>query len=565
MAQEIEIGELVTRIKADASQLERELKRVSGITKKQADDIADSFGGLKEQLRELVPALTVAAFVEFGRRAVEAASHIQDLSQRIGFAASTLSALEAPLAKTGADLDSFAGSINLMNNLLGEAAKGNQEAVRAFDDLGLSVRKLQQMSPEQQFYAVIDALAKLETQYEQTNAGRAIFGRGWASLIPLVKESNGALGEHIEKQKELGEALSDEKIERISRFGNAMKEAGLETRDAWLEAFAAVLKVSDYIADNFGEGSKGAFVLAKVGNVPTYGKRPATPNSPDTFTIPGGMSYAPEMSFPGSTKPDAHGGNQDLLKDKNDKKIEAEDYDTLTNSVDDYIRKLDQENELLQMNERERAGMQAVYEAQNDAIKEGNLLSPREIDYIKQKAEANFDLKQKLDDVDTANRRMRENLVDGLNDIVLHFNSASDAADRFFENIASQIITKKITTPLADSIIGSLDGSGIGSFLKGIFGGARASGGPVAAGKAYVVGENQPELFVPNTSGMIYPSAGAGGGTTVTVVQHNTFGNGISRSEVASMLPALAQASKRAVFDEIQRGGHAAQIVGRKS
>jgi len=47
--------------------------------------------------------------------------------------------------------------------------------------------------------------------------------------------------------------------------------------------------------------------------------------------------------------------------------------------------------------------------------------------------------------------------------------------------------------------------------------GMRASGGPVAAGRPYVVGEREPELFVPKTSGTIYNQAqlaGMGGGKT---------------------------------------------------
>lgn len=37
--------------------------------------------------------------------------------------------------------------------------------------------------------------------------------------------------------------------------------------------------------------------------------------------------------------------------------------------------------------------------------------------------------------------------------------------------------------------------------------GARAAGGPVEEGSAYLVGENGPELFVPQTSGAISPNA----------------------------------------------------------
>ena len=44
--------------------------------------------------------------------------------------------------------------------------------------------------------------------------------------------------------------------------------------------------------------------------------------------------------------------------------------------------------------------------------------------------------------------------------------------------------------------------SGISSLVAGLFGApGRATGGPVSAGRSYVVGEKGPELFVPNASG----------------------------------------------------------------
>src|SRR5439155_6566660 len=46
--------------------------------------------------------------------------------------------------------------------------------------------------------------------------------------------------------------------------------------------------------------------------------------------------------------------------------------------------------------------------------------------------------------------------------------------------------------------------NGLGSLITGLLGSpGRASGGPVSAGRGYVVGERGPELFVPSTSGRI--------------------------------------------------------------
>lgn len=48
--------------------------------------------------------------------------------------------------------------------------------------------------------------------------------------------------------------------------------------------------------------------------------------------------------------------------------------------------------------------------------------------------------------------------------------------------------------------------------IAGVFGGGRASGGPVSAGTTYLVGENGPELFTSATSGTIIPNNKMGGG-----------------------------------------------------
>jgi hypothetical protein len=55
---------------------------------------------------------------------------------------------------------------------------------------------------------------------------------------------------------------------------------------------------------------------------------------------------------------------------------------------------------------------------------------------------------------------------------------------------------------------------GISGLISSAFGGARASGGPVSAGKSYLVGEQGAEMFVPSQNGMIVPNGALGGGGT---------------------------------------------------
>jgi hypothetical protein len=61
--------------------------------------------------------------------------------------------------------------------------------------------------------------------------------------------------------------------------------------------------------------------------------------------------------------------------------------------------------------------------------------------------------------------------------------------------------------------------SGISGLIDRVFGGGRASGGPVTSGTSYMVGEQGPELFTPNRSGQIIPnhSLGGGGGAVINL------------------------------------------------
>lgn len=135
--------------------------------------------------------------------------------------------------------------------------------------------------------------------------------------------------------------------------------------------------------------------------------------------------------------------------------------------------------------------------------------------------------------------------------------SAKDA----FRSMAADIIKELYRVLVVQRMVGSFE-SGGGGILGTVFGAitGRASGGSVQAGTPYMVGENGREPFIPAQNGRILSTAQAkdamrGGGGSVTVIQHNTFGNGVNRAEINAMLPKLVEASKAAVLDAKNRGG----------
>lgn len=95
---------------------------------------------------------------------------------------------------------------------------------------------------------------------------------------------------------------------------------------------------------------------------------------------------------------------------------------------------------------------------------------------------------------------------------------------------------------------------GIASKLGGFF----AAGGRPPLGKASVIGEEGPELFIPDTAGTVVPNhalQAAGGGASPVIQVSNHFTSGVTRAELASTIPTLQKNITRGILDGIQRGG----------
>jgi hypothetical protein len=122
----------------------------------------------------------------------------------------------------------------------------------------------------------------------------------------------------------------------------------------------------------------------------------------------------------------------------------------------------------------------------------------------------------------------------------------------FFEALAQDIL-KLVTRllilePIAARLkeifkdFGSGGGGGslvdsFASFLGSAFGGARAMGGPVSAGRAYLVGERGPELFMPGSSGRVI--ANGAGGAVINI--NMPAGSNVDRSTASQIGAAVAR------------------------
>jgi hypothetical protein len=126
-------------------------------------------------------------------------------------------------------------------------------------------------------------------------------------------------------------------------------------------------------------------------------------------------------------------------------------------------------------------------------------------------------LKDKTDETADAMKVLESSVGEAFTSFVTGAKSGQEALADLLASLADTLANSAF-----QSIAGSLFGGG-GKFLSAIFGGARAGGGPVLAGRSYMVGESGPEMVTMGGNGYVTSNAalrsavGAGGGPVINI------------------------------------------------
>ena len=160
---------------------------------------------------------------------------------------------------------------------------------------------------------------------------------------------------------------------------------------------------------------------------------------------------------------------------------------------------------------------------------------------------------QELDKLTFANN-LRDDLRDavggGLRDGLREFAEGGDIGDVFDE------IGRRLSSLLLDLAIGGFGqdgsgGTGLLGWLGGLISGQRERGGPVDAGRLYLVGERGPELFMPRVAGNVLASVGAGPAVTQQITVQGAVRSDADVAAIAQRVSAQAAAS---VLETIRNG-----------
>lgn len=144
-------------------------------------------------------------------------SQLIDMSARTGVSVEALSSLGFAAEQSGSSLEELEGGLKKMQKFLFSAASGAKEAQSVLRYLGLTVKDLVRLSPEDQFRLIAQRLNAIRNPTAKAALAMAILGKSGANLLPMIA----ALKESEDLARSLGIVMSTEDAQAADALGDA--------------------------------------------------------------------------------------------------------------------------------------------------------------------------------------------------------------------------------------------------------------------------------------------------------------------------------------------------------
>ena len=280
------LASLSIKLSADSAELDRDLEKAKKSTR-------DWAGETTEAAKNVGAAMGAAAVAAGAALAAMAAKSLENMdqqaefAQRIGASVEQLTRLQYAAKLNGAEQETLNKGLQQLVKNSSEAAQGLGKSVGAFNELGLSAEKLNQLAPDQQFMLLADAMKGVESANDRTRIAIKLFGDEGASLVNVLMQGQEGLKQLASESDAAGFTVTQSQADIAAAAGDAKDKMSAAftgvTNQLATHLGPAITKVAEFMATYIPD----AVDFVKAG---FYGLRLVVSNVFDTITgIIGGI------------------------------------------------------------------------------------------------------------------------------------------------------------------------------------------------------------------------------------------------------------------------------------
>ena len=184
--------------------------------------LGDESSRVKGLLAGLGVSLSVAGFAAMIKSAIDAADHLNKLSQKIGISVEALSTLRFAAQLSDVSLESLQKGIKSLSQNITEANTGIGDGAQLFEALGISVKNADgsMKSTEDVLLQVANVFANLEDGAVKTALAVKIFGKSGMDMIPFLNQGAAGINQLTAEAERLGLKLTTETARSAEAFND---------------------------------------------------------------------------------------------------------------------------------------------------------------------------------------------------------------------------------------------------------------------------------------------------------------------------------------------------------
>jgi hypothetical protein len=465
--------------------------------------LAKMSAGAKTALATLGIGLGVGALASGVRSAVADLGDLADAAERAGVSAEKLQVLRYALDQGTGSAEEADDALAKFNVTLGKSLTTIQQN-DPFARLGVALRDASghARDAEAVFDDVADRLTKIASPAERAALAAELFGKkSGPDLAALLAPGAASLDDVKKRMQELDLLISNQVVKSGDDLDAKFKEWGQTLDTFYKKAVVGVADAMWYLYDAtqaVENQSNKALLSDELDDIAR-----ARDKLNDQIIAIQQSNPAGALIGPGKALLDSQ---------LTGLKAQIADLDRQANAV---LQRIGELNELAKQNHPMQQ-TKTLDLLPPPAMTKGQIAAMREMARITDESAA---ATQRLQDRIEAVRDDTQEFASTFISTMVAGKSATEALlaslARLTEKLADQLLTSGINA-LLGSFFGGMTGGNALAVAGGagaVFGGLRAGGGDVDPGKAYIVGEKRPELFVPKVPGTIVPRVGGGGPT----------------------------------------------------
>jgi hypothetical protein len=450
------------------------------------------------------------------RQSMNVTDQLGKTASKIGITTQALGGLRHAADLTGVASNTLDMALQRMVRRVSEAAGGTGEAVKALQELNLDAAKLEELSPDQQFKAIADAMENVTGQADKVRLAMRLFDSEGVALVNTLKGGSAAIAEMEREAEMLGLRMNSQVVAGVESANDSISKLSKFISGVFHQAVAQLAPVIQTVTENIkewmlikidehggvaGAATQIALIVVRSGRAMVQAFKDVSNSLIDfankaieTYSAIRGF-FDDEFEMPSLIDPVAAEGALKFFDDMEQKILGFKD------SIGD--------TQILPMPDPE------ALEATGNQYKE--MLDLTAMYYRKNAALQKIAKQEQTMTLDETARELSSTLA-GHNEKMFKMNKAfaiKDALIDTYKAVSKAWASAPFPANVAPAAIALAKGYATVQNIRATQ--YREKGGPMTKGSPYIVGERGPELVVPNQASTVIPNDQLGGGNNVTI------------------------------------------------